>query len=68
VVPSDDVWAALGIHATGDHRVFVNGWVRMRDIGERMDGSADVVRLTVADAHTYYSKGILSHNEKQYDS
>lgn len=65
-VASTDVWEALGIRATGGHRVWIDGWVHMRDIGAPSD-PADVVRLTVADAHTYYSRGILSHNIKETD-
>jgi len=64
-VESDDVWQGLGIHATGGHRVWLGGgWVRMRDIGTPA-APARVVRLTVDDAHTYYSAGVLSHNIKQ---
>lgn len=68
VVPSDDVWFAQvgpsGLRATGGHRVWLSGgWVVMRDIGVPTD-AAQVVRLTVTDAHTYISAGILSHNAK----
>lgn len=63
VVDSTDVWEAMGVKASGDHRLFVDAWVRIRDIGEPSD-DARVVRITVDDAHTYYSNGILSHNMK----
>jgi hypothetical protein len=52
--------------ATGDHRFWFDrgGWVRMRDLGVP-DGKAWVARITVADAHTYVSAGVLSHNIKE---
>ena len=49
--------------ATGDHPFWINGaWVKMRDIGVP-DGKAWVAKITVADAHTYVSAGVLSHNK-----
>jgi hypothetical protein len=65
IVPCDDVWEAQGIRASGDHRLWLNGWKRVRDIGAPSD-PAKVVRLTVEDAHTYYSAGVLSHNIKMF--
>lgn len=49
--------------ATGDHPFWINGaWVKMSEIGQP-DGKAWVSRITVSDAHTYISAGILSHNK-----
>lgn len=54
------------IRATAAHRFWINGaWVRMEDLGEP-DGEAVVARITVDEAHTYVSAGVLSHNIKQY--
>lgn len=51
------------IRATGEHRFWIDGaWVRMDKIGDP-DGSAWVAKITIADAHTYVSAGILSHNK-----
>ncbi|MDH7973686.1 hypothetical protein QH494_15955 [Sphingomonas sp. AR_OL41] len=56
------------IRATPDHRFFVaGGWMPMREIG-RPDGKAWVAKITVAEAHTYVSAGVLSHNFKEYDN
>jgi hypothetical protein len=68
LVKDQPVFRALvngrSLRATGDHRIWLNGgWARMREIGEP-DGIADVVQMTVQDAHTYVSNGILSHNIK----
>ena len=52
------------LRGTGGHRIWLDGrWQRLRDIGAP-DGHGDVVKMTVADAHTYVSNGILSHNVK----
>src|SRR5690606_9135042 len=52
------------IRATADHRFWIGGeWVRAHQIG-RPDGEARIARITVADAHTYVSAGVLSHNAK----
>lgn len=52
------------LRATGDHRIWLGGkWVRMRDIGIAED-VREIVQITVEDAHTYVSNGILSHNIK----
>lgn len=54
-----------GIRATGDHRFWVDGaWVTAADLGTP-DGSAWVAKITVAEAHTYVSAGVLSHNIKE---
>lgn len=55
------------IRATMDHR-FHDGtrWITMGDIGEP-DGEAWVARISVGEAHTYVSAGILSHNIKTWD-
>lgn len=52
------------IRATADHRFWIDGaWVRMETIGEP-DGEAVVAKITVDEAHTYVSAGVLSHNIK----
>ncbi|MGV1682897.1 hypothetical protein [Sphingopyxis sp. NJF-3] len=52
------------IRATADHRFLVNNrWVRASELGEA-DGTARVAKITVADAHTYISNGVISHNAK----
>lgn len=62
----DDVWRADGFpRATGGHRFLIdNRWVRMDAIGVP-DGRAMVAKITVAEAHTYVSAGVLSHNIKE---
>jgi hypothetical protein len=51
--------------ATAPHRFWINGeWVAMATIGEPI-GRAMVARITVSEAHTYVSAGVLSHNIKQ---
>lgn len=69
-VAEEDVFSAVingrGLVATGNHRVWIDGWVHMRDIGEAA-GRALIAKIEVADAHTYVSNGILSHNIKMYD-
>ncbi|WEJ98336.1 MAG: hypothetical protein P0Y59_15440 [Candidatus Sphingomonas phytovorans] len=58
------------IRATAEHRFRIgDDWVRADTIGTAA-GSAWVARITIADAHTYISAGILSHNkvwERNYD-
>lgn len=52
------------IRASTGHRLWIDGsWVQIETIGVA-DGETTVVELTVADAHTYISNGILSHNLK----
>lgn len=52
------------LRATADHKVWTgNRWQRMHQLGEP-DGRAIVARISVADAQTYVSNGILSHNLK----
>ena len=54
------------IRATAEHRFRLAGdWVRMEAIGVP-DGSAWVAKITVREAHTYVSAGILSHNIKDW--
>lgn len=69
IVDSDDVWeASIGdrvLRATGSHLVFTGEWVAMRTIGAKIAGKHQVVKITVTDAHTYVSNGILSHNIKR---
>jgi hypothetical protein len=68
IVDSDDVWeATIGsklLRSTGDHLVYTGEWTAMRAIGTKIDGTLPVVKMTVTDAHTYVSNGILSHNLK----
>ena len=53
------------LYATGAHRVWSGGkWRPMRAIGHG-GGVKRIAKITVADAHTYVSGGILSHNLKQ---
>ena len=63
----DDVLAAPGYpRATAMHRFWVDErWVRMHELGVP-DGRSIVAKITVTDAHTYISAGILSHNMKNY--
>lgn len=71
IVDSDDVWAATiggrDLRATGDHLVYTGKWVKMRDLpgAAKVEGTHQVVKMTVTAAHTYVSNGILSHNIKQ---
>lgn len=52
------------IRATADHLFLVaNRWARAADIGT-LDGTARVAKITVSEAHTYVSAGVLSHNIK----
>src|SRR3546814_1894081 len=52
------------IRATADHRFLIdNRWVRAAELGEP-DGTARVAKITVAEAHTYISNGVISHNAK----
>jgi hypothetical protein len=62
----EDVMHADGYpDATAAHRFWVgSGWVKMASIGEP-SGRAMVAKITVSDAHTYVSAGVLSHNLKQ---
>jgi hypothetical protein len=53
--------------ATASHRFWIEGaWVRMDAIGVP-DGAAWVAKIMIADAHSYVSAGILSHNIKMDD-
>lgn len=55
------------IRATARHRFLIdNRWICACEIGEP-DGSARVAKITVADAHTYISNGVISHNVKAGD-
>lgn len=52
------------IRATANHRFLIaNRWVFAKDIGTP-DGTASVAKITVAEAHTYVSANVLSHNLK----
>jgi hypothetical protein len=70
IVEADILRAQIGspsLGATAMHRVWLSGgWVHMASLGVP-DGRADVARITVADAHTYVSNGVLSHNAKPTD-
>ncbi len=62
---NEPVYQADGYpRATAAHRFWIDGWVTMDQIGEPA-GIARVVKITVEDAHTYISAGILSHNVKE---
>jgi hypothetical protein len=63
---TEPVWRAEGFpRATAQHRFWINGeWQTMESIGEP-DGTARVAKITVRDAHTYVSAGVLSHNIKE---
>ena len=64
---NEPVYQANGYpRATAAHRFWIDGWVSMDQIGQPA-GNARVVKITVEDAHTYMSAGILSHNIKQVD-
>jgi len=53
------------IQASTGHRLWIDGaWVKIETIGIEA-GETTVVHLTVNDAHTYISNGILSHNLKE---
>ena len=58
------VYKAKGYpRATAEHPFRIDGrWVTMAEIGTP-DGSAWVAKITVADAHSYVSAGVLSHNK-----
>lgn len=64
----DEVYAcqfgATTIRATAQHRFLIDRrWILASDIGVP-DGMARVAKITVTEAHTYVSAGILSHNVK----
>jgi hypothetical protein len=60
----DPVFAAEGYpKATPRHRFWLDRWVMMEEIGVAA-GEARVAKITVGDAHTYVSDGVLSHNYK----
>lgn len=62
----DPVFAANGYpKATPRHRFWRDRWVMMEEIGVAA-GEARVAKITVDDAHTYVSDGVLSHNYKVY--
>lgn len=68
----DDVFALdIGtgrLRATAGHRMMIGGsWVRMDAVGSP-DGRSTVAQITVGDAHTYVSAGVLSHNIKPIES
>jgi hypothetical protein len=51
------------LRASWDHPVWTNDrWATMAEISD-VCGRADVMRITIDDAHTYISNGILSHNK-----
>jgi hypothetical protein len=69
VVPDQEVYAITidgkRLRATPDHRVKIGeSWFTIVELGAVPDGFADVVKMTVADAHTMVTNGILSHNIK----
>ncbi|GHH09402.1 hypothetical protein GCM10008023_06040 [Sphingomonas glacialis] len=65
---NDPTFAAPGYpNATRRHRFWVDRWVTMEVLGVPV-GSARVAKITVDDAHTYVSAGVLSHNIKQFNA
>ncbi|MBB3910829.1 Hint domain-containing protein [Sphingomonas desiccabilis] len=68
IAESEDVWEAeVGgrmLRATGEHLVYTGSWRPMREIGAQLAGTHTIVKMTVTDAHTYVSNGVLSHNIK----
>jgi len=65
----EPVFKAAGYpRATAAHLFWKDGgWVRMDAIGTA-DGTARIAKITVDDAHTYVSAGVLSHNIKANSS
>ncbi|HEY8593318.1 MAG TPA: Hint domain-containing protein [Sphingomicrobium sp.] len=68
IVPDQPVFQVTAsgktIRATAGHRILIDGeWKTAEELGTP-DGTADVVQMTVADAHTYVSGGLVSHNMK----
>ncbi len=53
--------------ATAAHRFWDDGGWKFAGKEGRHAGRATVARLTVAEAHTYVSAGVLSHNIKPYE-
>lgn len=55
---------AQGLVGSPDHRIFWNGaWRALREIGT-IAPAGRVVKITVPDAQSYVSAGLLSHNTK----
>ena len=55
--------------ATPDHRVHTGKrWNTMRELGGVSAGRTMVAKITVDEAHTYISNGLLSHNIKQQEA
>jgi hypothetical protein len=53
------------LFGTPDHRVWTHdGWQTLRELCGVPAGRARVAKITVKDAHTYISNGVLSHNIK----
>jgi hypothetical protein len=51
--------------ATANHRFYVDRrWQTLEELGGKPAGRARVCKMTVEDAHTYISDGVLSHNIK----
>lgn len=70
---SEDVWQVVfngnTIKATGGHKVWIpNNWVTSNQFGTPLSGTFEIAKITVEDAHTYISEGILSHNIKQNEA
>jgi hypothetical protein len=65
---TEPVYKAPGLpRATAQHRFWINGeWRTMETLGVP-DGTALVAKITVRDAHTYVSAGVLSHNIKELE-
>lgn len=65
---NEPIFEAVGFpRATENHLFLIAGeWVTMRQIGKPA-GTGRVAKITVVDAHTYDSAGVISHNIKVYD-
>lgn len=68
VAPDEPLFKAViggkELRGTALHRIWVAGaWHTLSELG-RSAGRGDVAKITVTDAHTYISNGILSHNIK----
>lgn len=65
-----DLWKAnIGIEpqlGSGPHRIWLSGWTRLDQIGAAA-GKGNVVRITIATAHTYFGNGLIHHNIKSVE-
>lgn len=65
IVSINQAYEAVGLVGSAAHMIWAatGEWVRLGHVGVPV-GPRRVVRITVKDAHTYVSNGILSHNSK----